>query len=55
MELTRGEVQDLLAKFTAESATYRDRIKSDAKGVIAQQFRLRSASRHQRDGCRRDR
>ncbi len=34
MEMTRGEVQDLLAKFSSESATYRDRVKSDAKDVI---------------------
>ena len=38
MEMTRGEVQDLLAKFTAESTTYRNRIKADAKDVIAKQF-----------------
>ena len=38
MEMTRGEVQDLLAKFSSESATYRDRVKSDAKDVIEKQF-----------------
>ncbi len=38
MEMTRGEVQDLLAKFSSESATYRDRVKSDAKDVISKQF-----------------
>jgi len=38
MEMTRGKVQDLLTKFTTESQTYRDRLKTAPKDVIEKQF-----------------
>ncbi len=40
MEMTRGEMQDLLAKFAAESAEYRDALKKNPKDVVAQQFQI---------------
>lgn len=36
--MTRGEMQDLLAKFCAENVTYRDALMADPKGVLAKQF-----------------
>ncbi len=38
MELTRGEMQDLLAKFATESDSYRERLLADPKEVIQRQF-----------------
>ena len=40
MEMTRGEMQDLLAKFAMESEKYRKALKEDPKGVIAKQFNM---------------
>ena len=40
MEITRGEMQDLLSKFSAESDSYRERLTSDPKEVIQRQFGL---------------
>ncbi len=38
MQMTRGEMQDLLMKFSLESQTYRQALAKDPKGVISKQF-----------------
>ncbi len=38
MEMTRGEMQDLLGKFAAESNSYREKLKNDPREVIQRQF-----------------
>ena len=38
MEMTRGEIQDLLVKFSDESPEYRQALKDNAKDVIYKQF-----------------
>lgn len=40
MEMTRGEMQDLLAKFASENTEYRDALKQNPKDVVAQQFQI---------------
>ncbi len=36
--MTRGQVQDLVSRLAVESRTYRDRLISDPKAVVEQQF-----------------
>ena len=38
MEMTRGEIQDLLVKFATEQPQYKDALKKNAKDVIYKQF-----------------
>ena len=38
MDMTRGEIQDLLVKFAAEQPAYRDSLKKNPKDVIYKQF-----------------
>jgi hypothetical protein len=38
MDMTRGEIQDLLVKFAAEQPAYRDSLKKNPKEVIYKQF-----------------
>jgi hypothetical protein len=38
MEMTRGEIQDLLVKFAAEQPKYKDALKKNPKEVIYKQF-----------------
>ena len=40
MEMSRGEMQDLLAKFSAENAEYRTALLENAKSVVEAQFKL---------------
>ena len=40
MEMSRGEMRDLLAKFSAENADYRAAVVNDPKKVIEAQFQL---------------
>ena len=40
MEMSRGEMQDLLAKFSAENADYRTALLNNAKSVVEKQFQL---------------
>ncbi len=40
MDITRGEMRDLLAKFSTENADYRAAIVNDPKKVIEAQFQL---------------
>ena len=40
MEMTRGEMQDLLAKFSAENPEYRQALLDNPKDVVAQQFQI---------------
>ncbi len=40
MEMSRGEMQDLLAKFSAENADYRTALLNNAKSVVEAQFQL---------------
>ncbi len=40
MKMTRGEMQDLLAKFSAENPTYRSALLKDPKGVVSKQFNI---------------
>lgn len=37
-QMTRGEVQDLLAKFAVENPRYRDALVRDPKAIIEKQF-----------------
>ena len=37
-KMTRGEVQDLLAKFAVENPTYRDALIRDPRSIIEKQF-----------------
>jgi hypothetical protein len=38
MDMTRGEIQDLLVKFAAEQPKYKDALKKNPKEVIYKQF-----------------
>ena len=38
MDITRGEIQDALSKFSTENADYRANLKADPKNVIVKQF-----------------
>ena len=38
MEMTRGEIQDLLVKFAAEQPKYKDALSKNPKDVIYKQF-----------------
>ena len=38
MEMTRGEIQDLLVKFSVEQPKYKDALKKNPKDVIYKQF-----------------
>ena len=38
MEMTRGEIQDLLVKFATEQPAYKDSLKKNPKEVIYKQF-----------------
>ncbi len=38
MAMTRGQVQDLLAKFATDNPKYRDALIKDPKGVLAKQL-----------------
>lgn len=40
MEMTRGEMQDLLSKFAGESPEYRKALLDDPRSVVAQQFQI---------------
>ncbi len=40
MEMSRGEMQDLLAKFSAENEDYRKALMNNAKAVVEKQFQL---------------
>jgi hypothetical protein len=40
MEMTRGEMQDLLVKFTLESPKYRKALIENPKKVVAKQFAI---------------
>jgi hypothetical protein len=40
MEMSRGEMQDLLGKFASEKPEYRDALAKDAKKVIEAQFKM---------------
>ena len=57
-QMTRGAIQDLLAKFAIENPSYREALLSDPKKVIEQQLntygpgRLRQDRRRQSGGRR---
>lgn len=38
MAMTRGQVQDLLAKFAADNPKYRDALMKDPKGILEKQL-----------------
>ena len=40
MKMTRGEMQDLLSKFSTDNADYRAALIKDPKGVISEQFQM---------------
>ena len=40
MKMTRGEMQDLLAKFSAGNPTYRTALLKNPKGVVSKQFAI---------------
>ena len=40
MEMTRGEMQDLLMKFSLESPKYREALLNDPRGIVEKQFAL---------------
>jgi hypothetical protein len=45
-KMTRGEVQDLVAKFATENPKYRDALIKDPKGVIEKQLNTSLGSVH---------
>ena len=40
MEMTRGEMQDLLMKFSLESPKYRDALIADPRNIVEKQFAI---------------
>ena len=40
MDMTRGEIQDLLAKFSTEDAAYRQALIANPRDVIEKQFQI---------------
>ncbi len=40
MKMTRGEMQDLLSKFSSENPEYKSALLKDPKGVVAAQFQM---------------
>ncbi|MEM1181650.1 MAG: NHLP leader peptide family RiPP precursor [Acidobacteriota bacterium] len=40
MKMTRGEMLDLLINFSSQNPEYRDALKRNPKGVVAQQFQM---------------
>jgi hypothetical protein len=40
MEMTRGEMQDLLAKFSVENPEYRQALLKDPKSIVTKQFAI---------------
>jgi hypothetical protein len=40
MQMTRGEMNDLLAKFATQNPEYRDALRSDARAVVEKQFNM---------------
>ncbi|MCG8457107.1 MAG: NHLP leader peptide family RiPP precursor [Holophagales bacterium] len=40
MKMTRGEMLDLLIKFSSQNPEYREALKRNPKGVVAEQFQM---------------